>query len=164
MDLDKLKPTDKFSCPMCKRQGLSVYTEGRMKGGLRPHKAGAVARENVGGDCPGAGFSRWRPSFPQYVRMYGLADAIADMRVVHAGPDWTPEPMQPGEMQEFVLAAWPQAEKFELVGPPTGPGKGVTFSVGTRRWHFCAPDHNLSQQFTSRADAADAFYEYMKEN
>lgn len=163
MELDKLKPTDKFGCPMCKRH-MTMYTEGTMKGSLRPHKAGDAGNATPNQNCPGAGYSPFRPAFPQNVRLFGLDWAITDVRHVHVKPDWTPDLMQPGEMQEFVLAAWPQAERFEVVGPATGPGKGVTFCVGTRRWHFCAPDNNLSQQFTSRADASDAFYDYMKEN
>ena len=160
--IDRLKRGDKASCPMCHRN-VTMHIEGRMKGCLRPHKAGHAGRENVGGDCSGAGFSPFRPAFPQEVRLYGLSQAIELVRHVHGKPGWTPETLQPGEMREFVLAAWPQAERFELVGPASGPGKGVTFAIAPRRWYFCAPDNNLSQEFPSRADAADAFYEYMKE-
>jgi hypothetical protein len=160
--LETLKPTDRFGCPMCKRQGLSVHIEGIMKGSLRPHKAGHAGRENVGGTCPGAGFSPFRPAFPQYVRMFGLADAIADVRHVHVKPDWEPESMQPGDLQKFVLDAWPQADRFEMA-PLTGV-RGMTFTLGTRRWRFAAPDGFLSPEFTSRADASDALYEHLKEN
>lgn len=161
MKLDDLKPTDKFSCPMCKRQGLSVYTEGVMKGSLRPHKAGHAGRESVGGACPGAGFSPFRPAFAQYVRLYGLADAIADVRHVHGKPDWTPEPRQPGDLQKFALDVWPQADRFEMA-PLTGDRRGVTFTIGSKRWYFAAHDSFLSPEFTSRADASDALFEYLK--
>ncbi|PPS89575.1 hypothetical protein [Streptomyces sp. MH60] len=158
--LDTLKPGDRFSCPMCHRH-VTVYTEGTHRGGLRPHKAGHAGRENVGGACPGAGFSPFRPAFPQYVRLYGLAEAIEDVRRVHGKPDWTPEPREPGELQDFVWAVWPQADRFEMA-PPTGV-RGVTFTIGPRRWYFAAPDSYLSKQFASRADAGDALYKYLRE-
>lgn len=162
MKIDNLKPGDTFGCPMCKRQGLAVYTEGAMKGSLRPHKAGAAGRENVGGYCPGAGYSPFRPDFPQKVRLFGLADAIAEVRHVYSEPDWSPGTMQPGDIQKFVAAAWPQADRFEMA-PPTGELRGVTFTIGSKRWHFAAHDSFLSTEFTSRADASDALYEYLKE-
>ncbi|MET7363207.1 hypothetical protein ABZS76_32885 [Streptomyces sp. NPDC005562] len=82
-------------------------------------------------------------------------------RMVRERPD---ENLAPGDLQKYVLEAWPQADRFELVGPTSGPGKGVTFSIGrARRWHFAAPDRHLSEEYGSRADAADAFYAYTKE-
>lgn len=161
MRIENLKPTDTFGCPMCHRQKLSVYTEGTMKGSLRPHKASAAARANVGGVCRGAGFSPFRAAFPQYVRMFGLDEALADMRLVHGEPDWTPKPMPPGKIQQFVWAAWPQADRFDMA-PLTGELRGLSFTISSKRWYFAAHDSFISQEFTSRADASDALYEYLK--
>ncbi|MFD8648674.1 hypothetical protein [Streptomyces mirabilis] len=160
--LDTLKPDETWSCPMCKRH-MTMYTEGIMKGSLRPHKAGDAGVATPKQSCPGAGFSPFRPAFPQYVRLYGLADAIAAVRHDHGKPDWTPEPMQPGEIQKFALDVWPQADRFEMA-PLTGTRRGVTFTLGARRWYFAAHDSFISQEYISRADASDALYAYLKDH
>lgn len=149
---DNLKPSDKAPCPLCHRP-ITMYTEGNSKGNLRPHKVD-------GSYCDGAGFSPYRPAFPQYVRLYGLADAIADVRRVHGKPDWEPGTYAPGDLQKFVLHVWPQADSFTIVG--SGDRRGLVFTVGSRRWHFATHDGDLSQRYDFQADALDAFDEREK--
>ncbi|MFE4863256.1 hypothetical protein [Streptomyces sp. NPDC056670] len=158
--IDRLKPTDTWKCPLCKRE-MTMFTEGARAGGLRDHKAGDAGTAAPGSWCDGKDFSPFRPAFPQYVRLFGLEAAIADVRHTSSKPDWTPEPLHPGELQEFVWAAWPQADRFDIA-PLTGV-RGVTFTLGTKHWRFAAPDGYLSKKFTSRGDATDALYGYLHE-
>lgn len=159
---ETIKSTETWGCPLCKR-GMTMRTEGTLKGSLRPHNAGGAGIAPQGLPCPGAGFSPYRPAFPQEVRLYGLAEAIGRVRHGHGKPDWVPEPMHPGDLQEFVWAAWPQADRFEMA-PLTGERRGVTFTIGSKRWYFVAHDSFISQEYTSRADASDALFEYLKGN
>ncbi|MEU6362163.1 hypothetical protein [Streptomyces albidoflavus] len=160
--LDTLSPADRWPCPMCKKH-VTMRTTGVTRGGLRPHKAGDAGTATPGQPCPGAAFSPFRPAFPQEVRLFGLAAAIERVRAEHGKPEWLPEPKKPGDLQTFVLAVWPQADLF-TVAPLTGERRGVTFTVGAKRWAFAAYDSYLSGWFTSRADATDALLQYLKES
>ncbi|KUL44805.1 hypothetical protein ADL22_12745 [Streptomyces sp. NRRL F-4489] len=69
--------------------------------------------------------------------------------------------MFPGELKKWVLAQHPRADRFHLTGTrrPGGPS-GLSFSLGTRRWYFAAPDGFIDGAFDTRALASDGFYEY----
>lgn len=76
----------------------------------------------------------------------------------------TEGPIAPGTLQKLVMVQFPNADRFELIGRSVaqgGPGAGLTFSLGTKRWHFAAPDGYISPEpLDTRGDAGDAYFNY----
>jgi len=76
----------------------------------------------------------------------------------------TEGPIPPGTLQKLVMAQFPGADRFELVGRSVslgGPGAGLTFSLGPKRWHFAAPDGYISPEaLPTRGEAGDAYFDY----
>jgi hypothetical protein len=72
------------------------------------------------------------------------------------------DPIHPQLLQQLVLASFPEATDFELVGwHKRYKCEGLTFRTG-ERWRFAAPNGYVSKhEYDERLSAANAFKTYM---
>jgi hypothetical protein len=85
--------------------------------------------------------------------------------ILTAGKHINGDPIPPQLLQQLVLAAFPEAAAFELVGwHGRYKCEGITFRLGEDLWRFAAPNGYVPYDDSSTRQAAkDAFEKYMDE-
>jgi hypothetical protein len=151
----KLTVLNSWPCPGCHDRVTLTRTKR-----LRAHDD-----PRTGKPCPGKGFCIDEPEYPQLIKLWGWETGNQMMK--QRTPGWVPPtesgPHLQGTLQKIIMKAYPSADAFGYAGPMTGPGKGLTFSVG-RQWYFAAPDGHVGGPYMRRADSADAHGEYLKQH